>query len=65
MQTYQIELTEEEANRLKKRAERLGVPYLELLRSSVREMIELSDEHVQKLIAESVRRHEAALKRLA
>ena len=65
MQTYQIELTEEEAKGLKKRAERLGIPYNELLRSSVRELIELSDEHLKELIKNSVRRHENALKRLA
>ena len=65
MQTYEIELTEEEANGLKKRAERLGVSYSELLRSSVRELIELSDDHAKKLIRDSVSRHENALKRLA
>ncbi len=65
MQTYQIELTEEEAKGLKQRAERLGVPYMDLLRSGVREMIELSDEHIKRLASESVRRHEGALKRLA
>ena len=65
MQTYQIELTEEESNNLKRRAERLGVPYMELLRSSVRELINLSDDHVKSLIVKSVKRHEGALKRLA
>ena len=65
MQTYQIELTEEEAAALKKRAEKLGVPYNELLRSSVRELIQISDEQIKKLIKNSVRRHENALKRLA
>jgi hypothetical protein len=65
MQTYQIELTEEEAKGLKKRAERLGIPYNELLRSSVRELIELSDERVKELIKNSVNRHLNALKRLA
>ena len=63
--TYQIELYEEDANALKKRAEKLGVPYMELLRSSVREIAQLSDEQTKALILESVRRHEQALKRLA
>jgi len=65
MQTYQIELTEEEANSLRKRAEKLGVPYIELLRSGIRELAILSDNEVKRLIRESVRRHEHALKRLA
>lgn len=65
MQTYQIELSEEEVNALKKRAEKLGVPYMELLRSGIRELGGLSDEQIKKLVSESVRRHENALKRLA
>ena len=65
MQTYQIELSEEEASALKARAEKLGVPYMELLRSGIRELAELSDEQIKALIQESVRRHENALKRLA
>ena len=65
MMTYQIELTNDEAAKLKSRADQLGIRLEELLRSGVREMIELSDEHIKKLIHDSVHRHKEALKRLA
>jgi hypothetical protein len=65
MITLPIEISNEEMAEIKKRADRLGVRYEDLLRSSVRELVELSDEHIQDLIRSSVSRHTAALKRLA
>lgn len=60
-----IDIQPSEMEQIQERAEKLGVDAETIVMMAISNFLPKSDEEIQKIMRDSIRRHENALKRLA